>query len=68
MVAKPLKVRVQSVVVVCTASEVSMDYKKVVEKKRQKYGKNIFHTWGKRGGNPVLIAQGEGRVIIKKAR
>jgi hypothetical protein len=45
-----------------------MDYKKVVEKKRQKYGKNIFHTWGKRGGNPVLIAQGEGRVIIKKAR
>jgi len=45
-----------------------MDYHQVVEKKKRKYGVSCFHRWGKEGGNPVLIAQGEHRVVILKKR
>ena len=37
-----------------------------VRKIRQKYGVNCFHTWGLEGGNPVLIAQRQGRVSIRR--
>ncbi len=34
---------------------------------RQKYGVNAFRTWGKRGGNKLLIAQGKGyKITIHK--
>lgn len=45
-----------------------MDYKKVVEKKRTKYGKNIFRTWGKMGGSEILKAYAEGRVTIRRKK
>jgi hypothetical protein len=35
---------------------------------KRKYGANAFRTWGKRGGNPVLIAQGRGDKIIIRRR
>lgn len=39
-----------------------------VEKIKRKFGTTIFRTWGMRGGNPVLIAQGRGDKIIIQRR
>lgn len=35
---------------------------------RRKYGEDAFREWGALGGNPVLVAQGEGRVTIHKKK
>ena len=43
-----------------------MGTKNRVIKIKQKYGKKAFVTWGRKGGNPVCIAQGQGKKIIIK--
>lgn len=35
---------------------------------RQKYGANIFHTWGERGGSPYLLALRRGDKLTIKHR
>ncbi len=39
-----------------------------VQKIKRKYGTTAFVRWGKKGGNPVLIAQGQGKKIIIRDR
>lgn len=36
------------------------------EKIKKRYGARCFRVWGAEGGNPVLIAQREGRVTIRR--
>ncbi len=36
-----------------------INYDKVVDKKRHKYGEHCFEKWGKRGGSPILLAYAE---------
>ncbi len=43
-----------------------MGQKNRIEKIKRKYGSRCFKSWGASGGNPVLIAQGQGRKIIIK--
>ena len=35
---------------------------------KSKYGKDAFVKWGRLGGNPVLLAQAEGRLTIHRKR
>jgi hypothetical protein len=36
---------------------------------KRKYGADAFRKWGREGGNPVLIAQGQGaKITIHKRR
>jgi len=36
-----------------------MGYRNRVKNIKQKYGKNAFHDWGKKGGNPILLSARE---------
>jgi hypothetical protein len=34
-----------------------------IEQIKRKYGANAFRVWGREGGNPLLLAQGQGAKI-----
>ena len=33
---------------------------------KQKFGKNAFRVWGRKGGSPVLLAYAKGKIQIVK--
>ena len=43
-----------------------ISYQDIVEKKKRKYGRNIFVKWGKKGGSPILEAYKQGNLVRRK--